>query len=199
MVPVTAVYVAQIGNAKYETLQEAIDAVVNGDTITLLTDCAENVTITQKYGVSLVLDGNGKTYTGKITVKGLNDDNIVETLTIKNFNFETSTDNHIFVDATSGKVQNLTVEDCVFTNLGGSTVNAVKVTKSGNLTVRGCEAYDTYYLVYNTSGGRNLLIEDCYAETFYGARIHNNIGAIVRNSTFKTDVHALVLDSGNSY
>ena len=53
-------YVAQVGNVKYETLQEAVDAAGNGATVKLIDDTKENVTIAK----GLTLDLNGHTLNG---------------------------------------------------------------------------------------------------------------------------------------
>ena len=54
-------YVAQIGETEYETLQAAIDAAKRNDTVKLLADTRENVTISTNY---LTLDLNGFTLNG---------------------------------------------------------------------------------------------------------------------------------------
>ncbi len=59
-------YVAKIGNAKYETLADAFAAAVDGDTITLLANCAGNgikVTPAGKFATGLTVDFAGFTYT----------------------------------------------------------------------------------------------------------------------------------------
>ena len=53
-------YVAQIGETKYVTLQEAIDAAGRKETVTMLTDTEENVTINN----AMTLDLNGHTLNG---------------------------------------------------------------------------------------------------------------------------------------
>ena len=53
-------YVASVGDAKYETLAEAITAAAKGSTVTLLADTRENVTIDK----ALTLDLNGFTLNG---------------------------------------------------------------------------------------------------------------------------------------
>ena len=62
------VYVAKVDNVKYETLQAAFDAAKTGDTVTLLKDVTEDVTINK----DITLDLGGKTLTntgaGKATV-----------------------------------------------------------------------------------------------------------------------------------
>ena len=58
--------VAKIGNTYYATLQAAINAVQNGQTIVLLTDVVENVTVTEAAGLYYTIDGNNKTFNGTI-------------------------------------------------------------------------------------------------------------------------------------
>ena len=60
-------YVAEVGTTKYDSLQAAIDAAQKGQTVTLLADTRENVTIST-YGLTLDLNGrtlNGGTVAGK--------------------------------------------------------------------------------------------------------------------------------------
>ena len=66
-------YVAQIGSAKYETLEAAFAAAQDGETITLLTDCNGNgIKVPQgKFNnAGLTVDFNGKTYTVDGTLVG---------------------------------------------------------------------------------------------------------------------------------
>ena len=80
--------VAMIGRDSYETLEEAVNAAEEGDTITLMQDTSIGATITLTAGVTL--DGNGYTitYTGKKvgdvnTAIVLSDDCVVENLTLR--------------------------------------------------------------------------------------------------------------------
>ena len=59
----TFVAVAQIGNTKYSTLAAAVAAAANGDTVVLLADCDENVTVDK----ALTFDFNGYNFSGFIT------------------------------------------------------------------------------------------------------------------------------------
>ncbi len=198
-------WIAKIGDVRYESLAEAIAAVKNGETIILLTDCSENVTITQKSGLNFTINGDNHIYSGKITVKGRNNASALETLTIKNINFKTNVKSHVFIDATENQVQNLTVTGCTFASTATDEngvvfhngVVAIKIKQSGNVTVENCTADPIYYLVYNTSGGRNLVVDGCTVNGFYGIRVNNCIDAVIKNTTFNTSVHAIVLDSGN--
>ena len=60
---VEKVMVAQIGEVKYGTLAEAVEAAKNGDTVKLLTDI-DTPKISYKISKSLTIDLNGKTVTG---------------------------------------------------------------------------------------------------------------------------------------
>ncbi len=60
---IEATYVAQIGDKKYTSLQDAIDAAQNGETVVLLADIADSATI-KIAGKSITLDLNGKAING---------------------------------------------------------------------------------------------------------------------------------------
>ena len=47
------VYVAQVGETRYETRQAAIDAAQNGDTVTLLKDTTESVVVAKEQDITL--------------------------------------------------------------------------------------------------------------------------------------------------
>lgn len=55
-------YVAQVGEKKYESLAEAIEAAQNGETVTLLADATENIVVPADKNITL--DLNGKTLSG---------------------------------------------------------------------------------------------------------------------------------------
>ena len=70
--------VAQIEETPYETLQAAIDAACSSDgevTITLIDDITENVTINEKIGLYLTIDGEENTFNGTIIINSLSDTN----------------------------------------------------------------------------------------------------------------------------
>ena len=58
---INALAVASVGDSKYQSLTEAIDAAQNGQTVTLLADATEDVTVAA--GKNIVLDLGGKTLT----------------------------------------------------------------------------------------------------------------------------------------
>ena len=101
-----AVSAAMIGDNTYETLAGAINAATAGQTITLLSDLTENVTINK----NLTIDGAGKTYTGNI--KATNKADVV----IKNVNFDGKGYNGYAIDMRGA--YNITVEKCTVKNYG---------------------------------------------------------------------------------
>lgn len=58
---INALAVASVGDSKYQSLSEAIDAAQNGQTVTLLADATEDVTVAA--GKNITLDLGGKTLT----------------------------------------------------------------------------------------------------------------------------------------
>jgi len=124
---VDAVRVAQIGDTQYKTLAAAIEAAKSGDTITLLADVAENVTVSK----NLTIDGADKTYTGQMTLKA--------DTTIKNVNFDGKGYNGYAVETRGAGY--LTIEDCTAKNYGYGFVqlaSGTALTTVKNVTVSNC-------------------------------------------------------------
>ena len=53
----TGVYVAEIGERQFYTVEDALKAAVSGETVKLISDCVENVNIVVSPGVTLDLNG----------------------------------------------------------------------------------------------------------------------------------------------
>ena len=145
--PITYNHAAKIGTKTYRTLQDAINAVTEGNNeIVFLKDISENVTICQKAGVNITINGNGKTYNGKMKVDGNGRQAGTDTLTIKNVDFVTTTKDLIFIDAnekwvTDGSIynysHNVTVKDSTFTATGDAlnTAVAMKIRQGKNIVI----------------------------------------------------------------
>ena len=111
--------VAYVAGKGFDTLQAAIDAAQDGETVTLLTDAAEDVAINK----SVTLDLHGKTLTntnaGKATlsVQG-------GTVTVKNGNVVGGT-GYYNIEVTKGSNANLTLADVTATagNTGSSMID----------------------------------------------------------------------------
>ena len=115
----TATGVAEVNGVKHESLEAALDAAQAGDTVTLLADTTEDVTITK----SITLDLGDKTVTntnsGKATISVTGG-----TVTVKNGNVIGGT-SYYNIEVTKGSNANLTLEGVTATagNTGSSMID----------------------------------------------------------------------------
>ena len=163
-------YVAEIGSQGYESLQAAIDAAQDGQTVTLLADATEDVVISK----SITLDLGGKTLTntnaGKATISVTSG-----TVTVKNGNVVGGND---YYNIEAKKDANLTLTDVTATagNTGSSMIdnwgtltitsgtytgglNVVKSEEDSKLTITG----GTFELSYATNGYTGVIF--AYGDT----------------------------------
>ena len=155
---------AKVNKTAYTTFQDAIDAVKDGETVTLLSDCNEDVTFTQTPDKSFELDGAEHTMTGtiKIIPRAGTDGNVI--LDIKNFNFVTSEETKDFINAseTNYYPRNLTISNCTFEGPGAnSSVVAVRIKMGSTFTMEDCTATNLHSLFQNGRGGWNYTIKNC--------------------------------------
>ena len=161
-------YVAQIGNVKYETLAEAVEAAKNGDTITLLEDCKSGRINLENKSVTVALNGKTLTSTAangvmfcakngnKITIDGtVEGSKLVGTLMIT-----AGTDGHIEVNG--GTYENsqycpIYVNGAVSSENSTVTVKNAKInaTNSNSNQDMGC---GVYLAGYSTSVFENCTI-----------------------------------------
>lgn len=191
--------VAAIGETTYATLADAINACSTGDnTITLLNDSAETVTIKQQAGINIVIDGNGKKYTGTIKVDGNNRPDGAETLTIKNVNFENAVTGKYsyFINAEknakggNSEAHNLTVDSCTFK--GTNWQYAIATRTPYNLVVKNCTAEKVFYLLYNPQGGDKITVENCTVNSSnYGIGSQKCKETYIKNFTFNGYYHGI--------
>ena len=160
--------VAKIGDVEYTTLQSAIDAAASGETtIVLVSDCAENVTVKQSAGKNIIIDGNGKTFTGTLYVDGNKRSTGAETLLIKNLNFVLSGSYGIAAHTSKNTFpHNVTVDGCTFTDTADAYTYGIYIRHAYNITVKNTEANGLFDFVYaNTSitgfTAENVQITDC--------------------------------------
>ena len=163
-------FVAEIGSQGYESLQAAIEAAQDGQTVTLLADAAEDVVISK----SITLDLGGKTLTntnaGKATISVQSG-----TVTVKNGNVVGGND---YYNIEAKKDANLTLTDVTATagNNGSSMIdnwgtltitsgtytgglNVVKSEEGSKLTITG----GTFTLDYATNGYTGVIF--AYGDT----------------------------------
>ncbi len=203
-------HAAYIGTAHYDTLQEAITAAQNGDTVTLLTDCAENVTVTQQANVVITIDGADKTMSGTITVDGKSATILTAGVTIKNFNFSASNiskDAYINMgvsgDNNTRYICNLTVEDCTFTYSGndGKEVVAIKSYTGGdkNLKVIKCEVDNTMHSLLQVKNVAGLVVEETNVNgAAEGLNLNNSTGVTIDNCNIETTGYGVRADGNDA-
>lgn len=176
-------YVAELNGVKYETVNAAIAAANNGDTVTLLSDTTEDVLINK----SITLDLGGKTLTntgvGKATISIT-----VNNVTVKNGNVIGGAS---YYNIEVKKGASATLEDVTATagNTGSSMVdnwgtltiksgsytgglNTVKSEEGSKLTITGGKFVSDYAPKYNITG--TILV--------YGDTIITG-GEFIQNST----------------
>lgn len=176
-------YVAEVGGVKYETVNAAIAAANNGDTVTLLSDTTEDVLINK----SITLDLGGKTLTntgvGKATISIT-----VNNVTVKNgnviggasyYNIEVKKGASATLEgvtATAGNTGSSMVDNWgTLTIKSGSYtggLNTVKSEEGSTLTITGGKFVSDYAPKYNITG--TILV--------YGDTIITG-GEFIQNST----------------
>ena len=151
--------VAKIGDVTYKTLQAAVNAVQNGETITLVADITEDVTLTEKTGLYYTIDGNGKKMEGTITISSLSDTNDNRRITIKNINFVTTTGRDFITSTATNHYPRITVEGCTFTGTGNADTVAIRLKSSHSVIIKDCFGTGLHSFLQNTSGW-NLTVEN---------------------------------------
>lgn len=196
--------VAKIGGMYYGKLQAAVDAAVDGDTVTLLEDLTEDVTITQKADVKFTIDGAGKNFAGVIVVDGKSKRYETAGVTIQNVNFKAeslSADAYIRLgngDNSTRYTNNVTVKDCTFTGAG---FVAVKSYTGGdwNLTLDGLtvnEGMHSMLQVANVEKG--LKIVDCKVYSKNGANLNSSLSLEMSGCTFDVTGYAVRFGASGS-
>ena len=166
--------VAKIGNVRYTTLAKAVAAAKAGNTITLVRDVKENVTVS----LGITIDGNGKTLTGKITSDKNN------TVTIKNVKFN---GNNGAVDyAVRNDNGSIVIENCTASGYVNGLLYANKSNNNvtvKNSTISDCNGFGIHLVSFNNAylngvafnnvkngvvvqnaGVRNVTFTDCTME-----------------------------------
>ncbi len=183
---VTGDYVASIGEQGYETLQAAIDAVQNENTIDLLKECAEDVIVVQTPDIAFTIDGNYNTISGTITIDGKSAAYATAGLTIENVNFDATSinkDASINFGGTNDTryISNVTVKNCTFTGEGNVKVGIKSYTGGDkNLTITGCKATGMHSLAQlkNVAG---VTVTECNIEGKSGISLGASHDVVVSN------------------
>ncbi|MDO4740738.1 MAG: right-handed parallel beta-helix repeat-containing protein, partial [Eubacteriales bacterium] len=207
--------VAKIDGTEYATLKEAIDACKapsEGDEanyiITLLKNCAEDVTIKQQDGVHITIDGvnKTKTYSGTINIEGNHDGSRDKTgsLTIQNVNFSTTSGDKTFYFIVSHKgtpnyyAHNVTITNCDFeaTDSAAKTASAMCFNQPFGVTITNCKVTNMN-VPFWCSGGRNtvsitgLTVENCKE----GINVGTAPDVTISNCTIDAELYGVRADA----
>ena len=185
LLPMTALAadgpVAKIGKKEYETLEEAIAEAQGSDTITLLADVTEDVTVNK----SVTIDGASKTYTGKMTLNKVN-------VTIENVNFEKG---NIYKNKKTGVGGNFTIKNCTF---DGQDLNdyAVNLGGTSTIVIEGVTAKDYGYgFLQVPASNTSISVKDVdISNVNYGLKVDYSNGVTLENVNIDASV-AGVLNS----
>ena len=179
-------YVAQIGEQGYATLTEAFVAanVAAGDyTITLLADNAEEFTFAQNAGVNITVDGEGKTFTGKITLNAGAGNLTFTDMTLTPSNADAKS---IVLNASTAP--NVTIDGCTMKNTGtkGAIVWGQVSSTDNKVVIKNSTASNLQYLVAtNQAGCEDVTVENVTATNMaYLIRPMKATKATVKNVTY---------------
>ena len=193
-------FVASIGNKYYTSIAKALEVVKNGETITLVNDVTENVTLTEKAGLYYTIDGADKAMKGNITVNSLSDTNDNRRITIKNINFVDDSDANVdFISsAETNHYPRLTVEGCTFTGSGNNGDVALRLKSSHSVVIKDCTGTGLHSFLQNTSGW-NLTIENVkVTDSKSGLALGTVQGVTVKGSNIVVPGYGIRLDA-NTY
>lgn len=205
LAPVT--FVAKIGNVGYITLQAAVDAAKNGETVDLLAACVENVTVAQNPDIAFTIEGNGNEMTGTITVDGKSSAYPAAGLTIKNIAFdatEITKDASVNLGGSNNTryTSNVTVLDCSFVDLNSDKDKAAVKNYTGgckNLTVSGCSAQGMHSLI-QVKGVAGITVSDIeIAECKNGISVGTSTGVTIARADIDVDGYGFRADGSGAY
>ncbi len=200
--------VAQIGDVVYPSLQKAINACKEGDnTIELLAENAEDVTIKQVEGVNVTIDGGTSRYdySGTITIHGNARYQGAETLTFKNIDFTTDKAGHYFIDSNStGSVEryahNVTVLDCNFTatDAGVNSAVAMRIRQGFDIAING-GTFTNLHSALQAYGNAGITVSDITLTGKNGISAGTSTGVVIEGSDITATGYGVRADGTGAY
>ena len=185
------------------TLDELQDVLNKEESVAaiFMNDIEGNVTVSQKAGVELIINGNDHSFKGVITVDGKSATYTTAGLTVKNLTFDASTisaDACIRLgDGTSDTryTCNVTVDNCTFDVPGAVGVKSY-TGGDKNLTITGCTATANAHSLVQAKGIDGILVEKCVVNSKNGLNFNNSDNVTVNNCT--ADVKGYAVRFGES-
>ena len=181
---VVITYINAVENV--EDLQDAIDNANTSTLIRLAADVQGDLTISQKNGYDLVIDGMGNDFNGVIVVDGKSATYTAAGFTVKNVNFAAES---IEADAcvrlgdgtnATRYTCNVTVEDCTFDVPGAVGVKSY-TGGDKNLTIKNCTATANAHSLVQAKGIDGILVEGCKVHSKNGMNFNNSTNVVVDN------------------
>ena len=180
-----------------EKLQYVVNKVTKDALVKFANDIVGDVTLVQKEGVNIVIDGDGEKFDGKIVVDGNNRNAGAETLTIKNINFETTfngpkADEWTFITSTKNNnyAHNVTIENCTFKNTveDNYIIGSVNFKTPFNFVMRNCTAVNMHSLLQLQSvSDEDILVDSVVVKNCKnGISFGNTYKPVLKNSTISS-------------
>ena len=207
------------GNAKVAVNAEDLQTLVSAADNTLIhlgTDINGDVTVIQKEGVKITIDGNGKKYDGSIKVHGNSNHYADAALTIKNVKFETSstyigqdgkTPCFNFIEALEFSNNerystNITVEDCAFTATKSSDAEnlavGLQIKSSKWAKVLNCTATNMHSLIQAQSCDETVVVNGCTINGKNGVAFKAVKAASVEGTTITATEYGVRFDGNQT-
>ena len=201
----------EVAVASVGALQTAINAAEGETTIALYADMEGNVTVVQKEGINITINGRKHKFDGVITVNGNARATGQETLTFKNINFENdktdgiakNEDDFTFISAPSkidGRYNyshNVTIENCTFN--GKKDVGSANFTGTYNLVMKNCTATNMHSILQVQSCDNTVLVEEvATVECKSGISFGNTAYPSLKNSTIEATEYGVRADGNAS-
>ena len=174
-----------------EELQAAIAAAANTEVtneVSFAANIAGDVTVLQKEGINLIINGQGYKFDGTITVNGNARATGTETLKITNINFETAKSDFTFISAPSkidnryNYTHNVTIEGCTFK--ANQTVGCASFTGTYNFVMKNCEANNVHSILQTQSCDNTVTVENVtVTDAKNGLSFGNTASPTLKNST----------------
>ena len=179
-------FVAQVGEKKYASLQAAINAATAGQTVTLLADVEEDVTINKNLNIDGANDEAKFQYTGTMTINNV-------TATIENVAFVKG---QVYKHKSTGSAAKITVKNCTFDGQGMDAY-AMNLGGTASICIENVTAKDYGYGLLQVPSScaaltiKNVEVSGCY----YGFKVDYANSVAMENVTVADDVTVGIYDS----